>query len=115
MVYYSIIGLKKKNWGKGLESSKIFQENFDNPIKDPNPKDDTFKRIINNAHTGFYKTNYCNYWDFSFPEKKYKYEGEEEKEFNKFILNKMEINHQKSNFKEPISLFDPTVKNTIVP
>ena len=27
----------------------------------------------------------------------------------------MELKHQKSNFKEPISLFDPTVKNTIVP
>ena len=88
---------------------------FDNPIKDPNPKDDTFKRIINNDHTGLYKTTYSNYGDFSFPEKKYKYEGEEEKEFKEFIANKMEIKHQKSNFKEPISLFDPTVKNTIVP
>ena len=88
---------------------------FETPIKDPNPKDDTFKRLINNDHTGFYKTTYSNYGDFSFPEKKYKYEGDEEKEFNEFISNKMEIKHQKTNFKEPISLFDATVKNTIVP
>ena len=42
---------------------------FETPIKDPNPKDDTFKRIIDNEHTGFYKTTYSNYGDFSFPEK----------------------------------------------
>ena len=88
---------------------------FENPIKNPNPGDDTFKRIINNEHTGFYKTTYSNYGDFSFPEKRYKYEGDEEKEFNEFISNKMEDRRQKNNFKEPISLFDATVKNTMVP
>ena len=88
---------------------------FDNPIKNPNPPDDTFKRIIDNEHTGFYKTTYSNYGNFSFQEKRYQREGDEEKEFNQFISNKMELKHQISNFKEPISLFDATTKNTIVP
>ena len=88
---------------------------FENPIKNPNPGDDTFKRIIDNEHAGFYKTTYSNYGDFSFPQKRYEHEGDEEKEFNEFISNKMEIKHQKNNFKEPISLFDSTNKNTIIP
>ena len=75
-------------------TKKIFD--FETPI--PNSKDDTFKRIIDNEHTGFYKTAYSNYGDFSFPEKKYKYEGDEEKEFNEFISNKMELKHQITNF-----------------
>ena len=88
---------------------------FDNPIKNPNPQDDTFKRIIDNEHKGFYKTTYSNYGNFSFPEKRYQREGDEEKEFNDFISNKIELKHQKSNFKEPISLFDSSMKNTHVP
>ena len=88
---------------------------FENPIKNPNPGDDTFKRVINNEHTGLYKTTYSTYGNFSFPEKKYEHEGDEEKEFNEFLSDKMEIKHSKSTFKEPIKLLDSTVKNTIVP
>ena len=88
---------------------------FETPIKNPNPGDDTFKRVINNEHNGFYKTTYSNYGNFSFPEKRYEHQGDEEKEFNEFLANKMEIKHQISNFKEPKTLFDSTTKNTIIP
>ena len=88
---------------------------FEKPIKNPNPGDDTFKRVINNEHNGFYKTTYSNYGNFSFPEKRYQHQGDEEKEFNEFLANKMEIKHQISNFKEPKTLFDSTTKNTIIP
>ena len=88
---------------------------FETPIRNPNPVDDTFKRIINNEHNGFYKTTYSNYGDFSFPQKRYEHEGDEEKEFNEFISNKMELKHQISTFKEPKGLFDATAKNTIIP
>jgi hypothetical protein len=88
---------------------------FENPIRNPNPVDDTFKRVINNEHSGFYKTSYESYGNFSFPQKKYEHPGDEEKEFNEFISNKMEIKHQINNFKEPKSLFDATTQNTIIP
>ena len=87
---------------------------FENPIKNPNPYDDTFKRVINPSQNTQYKTSYSTYGDFSFPEKKYCYEGEESKEFNNYISEKVELEHEKSNFKEPISLFDSSTKNTII-
>ena len=88
---------------------------FENPIHNPNPQDDTFNRVINISPDNQYKTTYSTYGDFSFPEKKYNYEGEESKEFNNFISEKVEKEHEKSNFKEPITLFDPYTKNTIIP
>ena len=100
--------VEQKNFPK-----KFFD--FENPIKNPNPYDDTFKRVINPSSKTFYKTSYSTYGDFSFPEKKYNYEGEEAKEFNNFISQKLQIEHDKNSFKEPIGLFDATVKNTIIP
>ena len=100
--------VQQKNFPK-----KFFD--FENPIRNPNPYDDTFKRVINPSQDSQYKTTYSTYGDFSFPEKKYKYEGEESKEFNTFISEKVELEHEKSNFKEPISSFDAYTKNTIIP
>ena len=100
--------VEQKNFPK-----KFFD--FENPIKNPNPYDDTFKRVINPSSKTFYKTSYSTYGDFSFPEKKYNYEGEEAKEFNNFISKKLQIELDKNSFKEPIGLFDATVKNTIIP
>ena len=99
--------VEQKNFPK-----KFFD--FENPIRNPNPYDDTFKRVINPSPNTQYKTTYSTYGDFSFPEKKYFYEGEESKEFNNFISEKVEKEHEKSNFKEPISLFDSYTKNTII-
>lgn len=42
---------------------------FENPITNPNPRDDTFKRIINDNHNGFYTTTYSTYGNFKNPEK----------------------------------------------
>ena len=50
---------------------------FENPIHNPNPQDDTFNRVINISPDNQYKTTYSTYGDFSFPEKKYNYEFEE--------------------------------------
>ena len=99
--------VEQKNFPK-----KFFD--FENPIRNPNPYDDTFKRVINPSPNTQYQTTYSDYGDFSFPEKKYFYEGEESKEFNNYISQKVELEHEKSNFKEPISLFDSSTKNTII-
>ena len=99
--------VEQKNFPK-----KFFD--FENPIRNPNPYDDTFKRVINPSPNTQYQTSYSTYGNFSFPEKKYFYEGEEKKEFNHFISQKVELEHEKSNFKEPISLFDSSTKNTII-
>ena len=99
--------ISQKNFPK-----KFFD--FENPIQNPNPQDDTFKRVIGDKHTGTFSTSYSKYGNFSFPEKKYTHEGDNNKEFNEFILNKMECKNEESNFKEPKSIFDSTTKNTMV-
>lgn len=87
---------------------------FENPIKNTNPRDDTFKRIIDNEHTGFYKTTYQTYGKFKYPEKKYMYKGKKELEFDDFINGEIERQQKNKNGKKEDRLFDTTTGSTYV-
>ena len=48
-------GLLKRTGATRATLMQNFPRKFcENPIKNPNPGDDTFKRIIYNEHVGFY-------------------------------------------------------------
>ena len=88
---------------------------FENPITNTNPRDDTFKRIINDEHKGYYNTTYNTYGNFKFPEKKYMHEGVRESNFNKFLDEEIDRQRKIKSALRPQRLLDSSMKNTIVP
>ena len=88
---------------------------FENPITNTNPRDDTFKRIINDEHKGYYNTTYNTYGNFKFPEKKYMHEGVRESNFNKFLDEEIDRQRKIKSALRPQRLLDSTNKNTIIP
>ena len=88
---------------------------FENPITNPNPRDDTFKRIINDNHNGFYTTTYSTYGNFKNPEKKYMHEGVRESNFNKFLDEEIDRQRKIKSALRPQRLLDSNMKNTIIP
>lgn len=97
----------------GKNFPKKFMD-FENPISNTNPRDDTFKRIIAQKHTGNYGTTYQTYGNFRNPEKKYMYKGKRETNFENFITKEILAREQIKNEKEPERLFDTTSRSTYV-
>ena len=87
---------------------------FENPITDTNPRDDTFKRIIDDNHTGRFSTTYETYGDFKYPEKKYMYKGSNEVQFDKFITGEIENQIKQKEERKDERLFDTTTASTYV-
>ena len=88
---------------------------FENPIKNTNPHDDTFKRVINDEHNAFYKTTYSTYGNHPNPEKKYEYKGEDKKEFDEYVNNKILTKNLENFDKSPVGLYESVTKSTIIP
>ena len=87
---------------------------FENPIKNTNPRDDTFKRVIDDNHTGRFSQTYTTYGNFKFPESKYMYTGSKEKNFKNW-LNTEITNQLKPKQLKPNRLFDTTTRTTFIP
>ena len=88
---------------------------FDNPITDPNPRNNTFKRLIADEHSGLYDTTYTTYGNFAHPESKYKYTGKKEEQFEKFAEDKIAQQQTIKSDKRDNRLFDTTNSSTYVP